>query len=93
MPPYENTVPEHVLMDLMKREPGSARAWRSATTASGRRAARPTSATSRGVVPGVEARIAITESWDVPGHSIEFEKAAGTDRAGRRCWRRPRGWR
>ena len=32
------------------------------------------------VVPGVEARIAITEDWDVPGHSVEFEKAAGTDR-------------
>ena len=31
------------------------------------------------VVPGVEARIAITEHWDVPGHSLEFEKAAGTD--------------
>jgi hypothetical protein len=30
-------------------------------------------------VPGVEARIAITETWDVPGHSVEFEKAAGTD--------------
>jgi metal-dependent amidase/aminoacylase/carboxypeptidase family protein len=31
-------------------------------------------------VPGVECRIAITESWDVPGHSLEFEKAAGTER-------------
>jgi metal-dependent amidase/aminoacylase/carboxypeptidase family protein len=31
-------------------------------------------------VPGVEARIAITDDWDVPGHSIEFREAAATDR-------------
>jgi MoxR-like ATPase len=31
-------------------------------------------------VPGVEARIAITEHWDVPRHSIEFRDAAATDR-------------
>jgi hypothetical protein len=28
----------------------------------------------------VEARIAITPGWDTPGHSEEFEKAAGTDK-------------
>src|SRR5258707_1097549 len=30
-------------------------------------------------VPGIEARIAITDNWDVPGHSIEFREAAGSD--------------
>jgi metal-dependent amidase/aminoacylase/carboxypeptidase family protein len=30
-------------------------------------------------VPGIEARIAITDQWDVPGHSIEFREAAGSD--------------
>ena len=28
---------------------------------------------------GVEARIAISEDWNLPAHSLEFEKAAGTD--------------
>jgi len=31
-------------------------------------------------VPGIEARIGITEQIDVPGHSIEFREAAGSDR-------------
>jgi hypothetical protein len=31
------------------------------------------------VVPGVEARIAISDDWSMPGHSEQFEKAAGTD--------------
>jgi metal-dependent amidase/aminoacylase/carboxypeptidase family protein len=35
-------------------------------------------------VPGIEARIAITEQIDVPGHSIEFREAAGSD-MGRRA--------
>ena len=30
-------------------------------------------------VPGIEARIAITDQLDVPGHSIEFREAAGSD--------------
>jgi hypothetical protein len=30
-------------------------------------------------VPGIEARIAITDHWDVPGHSVEFREAAGSD--------------
>src|SRR5215208_7286237 len=79
MPPYENTVPNDVLMDLMKRN----------LEALGLEVSTTPKRTSRGStdfgnvtrrVPGVEARIAITESWEVPGHSVEFEKAAGTDR-------------
>jgi len=35
-------------------------------------------------VPGVEARIGITEQVDVPGHSVEFREAAGSER-GRRA--------
>jgi amidohydrolase len=79
MPPYENTVPNRVLMDLMKRN----------LEALGLEVATERHRKSRGStdfgnvtrrVPGVEARIAITEDWDVPGHSVEFEQAAGTDR-------------
>jgi metal-dependent amidase/aminoacylase/carboxypeptidase family protein len=79
MPPYENTVPNRVLMGLMKEN----------LEALGLEVSSTRKRTSRGStdfgnvtrkVPGVEARIAITESWDVPGHSLEFEKAAGTDR-------------
>lgn len=78
MPPYENTVPNRTLMGLMKGN----------LEALGVDVATTRKRTSRGstdfgnvsrVVPGVEARIAITEHWDVPGHSLEFEKAAGTD--------------
>ena len=78
MPPYENTVPNRTLMGLMKGN----------LEALGVEVATTRKRTSRGstdfgnvsrVVPGVEARIAITEHWDVPGHSLEFEKAAGTD--------------
>jgi amidohydrolase len=78
MPPYENTVPNAVLMDLMKRN----------LEALGLEVSTTRHRTSRGstdfgnvtrVVPGVEARIAITERWDVPGHSEQFQQAAGTD--------------
>jgi metal-dependent amidase/aminoacylase/carboxypeptidase family protein len=31
-------------------------------------------------VPGIEARVAITDQWDMPGHSIQFREAAGSDR-------------
>ena len=79
MPPYENTVPNAVLMRLMKAN----------LEALGLEVATTKKRTSRGstdfgnvtrVVPGVEARIAITDDWDVPGHSKAFEQAAGTDK-------------
>jgi metal-dependent amidase/aminoacylase/carboxypeptidase family protein len=79
MPPYENTVPNQVLMDLMK---GNLEALGLEVATERKRKSRGSTDfgnVSR-VVPGVEARIAITENADVPGHSLEFEKAAGTDR-------------
>jgi amidohydrolase len=79
MPPYENTVPNAVLMRLMK---GNLEALGLDVSATRRRTSR--GSTDFGnvtrVVPGVEARIAITDSWDVPGHSEQFEQAAGSDR-------------
>jgi amidohydrolase len=78
MPPYENTVTNSVLLDLMKTN----------MEAIGMEVASEPKRPGRGStdfgnvsrrVPGVEARIAITPHWDVPGHSLEFEKAAGTD--------------
>jgi amidohydrolase len=78
MPPYENTVPNATLMRLMKANL-EALGLEVATT----RRRKSRGSTDFGnvtrVVPGVEARIAITDDWDVPGHSLEFEKAAGTD--------------
>jgi hypothetical protein len=35
-------------------------------------------------VPGIEARLAITDDWEIPGHSIQFREAAGSDQ-GRRA--------
>ena len=43
-------------------------------------------------VPGIEARIAITDQLDMPGHSIEFREAAGSDQGRRPCWSPPRAW-
>ena len=79
MPPYENTVPNRVLMGLMK---GNLEALGLEVSTTRKRASR--GSTDFGNVsrkmPGVEARIAITDGWDVPGHSLQFEKAAGTER-------------
>ena len=82
MPGYENTVPNQVIMDLMIENLG----------AIGVPVAREKKRKGRGStdfgnvtrrVPGAELRLAITDHWDVPGHSIEFERAAGTDRGHR----------
>jgi amidohydrolase len=79
MPPYENTVPNTVLMRLMKSNLESLGLEVQSTRRRTSRGSTDFGNVTR-VVPGVEARIAITEDWDVPGHSLEFEKAAGTDR-------------
>jgi len=79
MPGYENTVPNAVLMDLMLR---NLRSLGLDVATEGKRKGRGSTDfgnVSRRV-PGVEARIAITEHWDVPGHSIEFRDAAFSDR-------------
>jgi amidohydrolase len=79
MPGYENTVPNHVLIDLMG---ANLRALGLDVATEKKRKGRGSTdfgnVTRR--VPGVEARIAITEHWDVPGHSIEFREAAGSER-------------
>jgi amidohydrolase len=79
MPGYENTLPNAVLMDLMTN---NLRAIGLNVSTEKKRQGRGSTdfgnVTRR--VPGVEARIAITDDWDVPGHSIEFRDAAATDR-------------
>jgi amidohydrolase len=79
MPGYENTMPNQVLLDLMS---GNLRAIGLQVNNERRRTGRGSTDfgnVSRRV-PGIEARIAITEHWDVPGHSIQFRDAAGSDR-------------
>jgi amidohydrolase len=78
MPPYENTVPNGVLMDLMKSNLETLGLEVNTTRHRTSRGSTDFGNVTR-VVPGVEARIAITERWDVPGHSEQFQQAAGTD--------------
>jgi metal-dependent amidase/aminoacylase/carboxypeptidase family protein len=83
MPGYENTMPNQVLLDLMS---DNLRAIGLSVNNERRRSGRGSTDfgnVSRRV-PGIEARIAITDNWDVPGHSIEFREAAGSDQ-GRRA--------
>jgi amidohydrolase len=79
MPGYENTMPNSVLQDLMV---ANLRSLGLDVSTQRRRSGRGSTdfgnVTRR--VPGIEARIAITETVDVPGHSIEFREAAGSDR-------------
>ena len=79
MPGYENTVPNAVIMELMIENLGRI----------GVPVAREEKRKGRGSadfgnvsrrVPGAEMRLAITDHWDVSGHSIEFERAAGGDK-------------
>jgi amidohydrolase len=79
MPGYENTLPNPVLMELMV---ANLQRLGLEVTTSRRRAGRGSTDfgnVSRRV-PGIEARIAITEQIDVPGHSVEFREAAGSER-------------
>ena len=79
MPGYENTVPNPVLMELML---ANLRSIGLDVATERKRKGRGSTdfgnVTRR--VPGVEARIAITEHWDVAGHSIEFRDAAASER-------------
>jgi amidohydrolase len=79
MPGYENTVPNRVLLDLMI---ANLRALGLEVSTRRRRQGR--GSTDFGNVtrrlPGVEARIGITEQPDVPGHSEQFRDAAGSER-------------
>jgi amidohydrolase len=78
MPGYENTMPNQVLLDLMT---DNLRTLGLTVNNERRRSGRGSTDfgnVSRRV-PGIEARIAITDHWDVPGHSVEFREAAGSD--------------
>src|ERR671935_71259 len=79
MPGYENTMPNRVLIELMI---DNLRALGLDVATHRRRQGRGSTdfgnVTRR--VPGVEARLAITDSVDVPGHSVEFREAAHSDR-------------
>jgi amidohydrolase len=78
MPGYENTMPNKVLLDLMST---NMRALGLSVNNERRRSGRGSTDfgnVSRRV-PGIEARLAITDDWEIPGHSIEFREAAGSD--------------
>src|SRR6266702_4355320 len=78
MPGYENTMPNSVLLDLMS---DNLRTLGLGVNKQGRRSGRGSTDfgnVSRRV-PGIEARIAITDQLETPGHSIQFREAAGSD--------------
>jgi metal-dependent amidase/aminoacylase/carboxypeptidase family protein len=79
MPGYENTLPNAVLMRLMT---DNLRALGLEVATERKRQGRGSTdfgnVTRR--VPGVEARLAITDRLEVPGHSVEFREAAGSER-------------
>jgi amidohydrolase len=78
MPGYENTLPNSVLIDLMVANLRSIGLTVQTQRKRNGRGSTDFGNVSRRV-PGVEARIAITDRIDVPGHSIEFREAAGSD--------------
>ena len=78
MPGYENTMPNRVLLELMTQ---NLRALGITVNNERRRSGKGSTDfgnVSRRV-PGIEARIAITDQLDTPGHSVEFREAAGSD--------------
>src|SRR5579871_6894600 len=78
MPGYENTMPNRVLLELMTT---NLRALGISVNNERRRSGRGSTDfgnVSRRV-PGIEARLAITDQLDTPGHSIEFRAAAGSE--------------
>jgi amidohydrolase len=79
MPGYENTMPNSVLLDLMVENLRALGLSVNTNRKRGGRGSTDFGNVSRRV-PGIEARIGITEQVDVPGHSIEFREAAGSDR-------------
>ena len=78
MPGYENTMPNQVLLELMS---ANLRSIGVAVNNERRRSGRGSTDfgnVSRRV-PGIEARVAITDVLETPGHSVEFREAAGSD--------------
>jgi amidohydrolase len=83
MPGYENTMPNRVLLELMTENLRSIGVTvNNERRRSGRGSTDFGNVTRR--VPGIEARIAITDRVETPGHSIQFREAAGSDQ-GRRA--------
>ncbi len=78
MPGYENTMPNQVLLELI-----SANLRSIGVTVNNERRRSGRGSTDFGNVsrrvPGIEARIAITDVIETPGHSVEFREAAGSD--------------
>lgn len=79
MPGYENTLPNPVLMELMAANLQQIGLSVNTNRRRGGRGSTDFGNVSRRV-PGIEARIAITEQPDVPGHSVAFREAAGSER-------------
>ena len=78
MPGYENTMPNKVLLELMSENLRTL-----GITVNNERRRTGRGSTDFGNVsrrvPGIEARIAITQVLETPGHSVEFREAAGSD--------------
>jgi amidohydrolase len=78
MPVYENTMPNRVLLELMTSNLRSLGVdVNNERRRSGRGSTDFGNVSRR--VPGIEARIAITNRLETPGHSVEFREAAGSD--------------
>jgi metal-dependent amidase/aminoacylase/carboxypeptidase family protein len=78
MPGYENTMPNRVLLELMSENLRSLGIQVNNERRRSGRGSTDFGNVSRRV-PGIEARVAITDNVDTPGHSIEFREAAGSD--------------
>src|SRR5947207_5553667 len=78
MPGYENTMPNKVLLELMTANLRSIGVQVSNERRRSGRGSTDFGNVSRRV-PGIEARVAITDVLETPGHSIEFREAAGSD--------------
>jgi amidohydrolase len=78
MPGYENTMPNQVLLELMSTNLRSIGVQVNNERRRSGRGSTDFGNVSRRV-PGIEARIAITDVLETPGHSIEFREAAGSD--------------
>ena len=78
MPGYENTMPNKVLLELMTHNLRSLGVQVNSERRRSGRGSTDFGNVSRRV-PGIEARIAITDVIETPGHSIQFREAAGSD--------------
>ena len=85
MPPYENTVPNRVLMDLMKAQPRSAGARSQRPSGRARRAARPTSATSRGGCQASRRGSRSPRHWTCPATRWSSRRRPAPSSVARRC--------